>query len=395
MIEKKVKKIIKNVRKKGDIALKKYTKKFDKVNIESIQVPEYKIKKAYFEIKDKDEAFFEAVSYMVENLETFYKTQLNQINDFVIEKRKGVKLKQIINPLQNIAVYAPGGRYPLISSVLMGVVPAKIANIKNIALFTPPKNNKYILALAKLLDINKVYQIGGAQAIAAACYGTESIEKYDKIIGPGNKFVNIAKKICYPDIGIDFIAGPSEVLIYCSKECDYKKVAYDLLAQAEHDNDAKAIFVSDKPFFIETTKSFVKMIQAKYGTKLKNIEYKLIKSKNNIYKYINNFAPEHLEVILNDDELKDITNKLYNYGSIFIGENSCESFADYTAGINHTLPTNKCSKYRGGLSIFDFVKIQTCLEIENIFDGNLIETSSYIAGIENLFYHKKAINSRK
>ncbi|HEY9187825.1 MAG TPA: histidinol dehydrogenase [Ignavibacteria bacterium] len=396
-----VREILYEVKTKGDIAIKHYTNEFDKVKLDSFVVTEEEIKSSYSEINKE---LIPSIKKSIENIEKFSVKQLESFKDFEYEISPGVITGQKVIPIERIGVYIPGGRFPLVSTVLMCVVPAKVANVNEIAIFSPPtfngKIHPAILVACDLVGVKEIYKIGGVQAIGAMAYGTESIKKVDKIVGPGNKFVALAKKEVYGITGIDFIAGPTEVLIIADECANPKFVASDLIAQAEHDPDAQ-------PILITTNKDLVERVIEEIETQLDTIPTKEIAEKsikNNgliiIAKdydeaiYISNKkAPEHLEI-----DVKNISyfvSKLRNYGSLFIGSFSAESLGDYSSGINHTLPTNFAARYTGGLSVKDFIKIQTTLYCKKENFNEIADIAITLAETEGLFGHSNSLKVRK
>ncbi|MEO0226368.1 MAG: histidinol dehydrogenase, partial [candidate division WOR-3 bacterium] len=294
--------------------------------------------------------------------------------------------------------------FPLVSTVLMCGVPAKVAGIKEIVLCSPPTHNNSIhpaiLATAHLIGIKEVYRVGGIQAIAALAYGTESMKPVDKIFGPGNIYVTTAKKLVYGDVGIDFIAGPSEILIIADKTAEVKIIAADLLAQAEHDVDASAILITNSKRLAENVKKEVKRQLQKLNTKeIANASLKkkgviiFVKNMDQAIEIANKKAPEHLELqVKNPNKFID---KLKNYGSLFIGKYSAEVLGDYSSGLNHTLPTGGAARYTGGLHIKDFLKIQTVLKVDKMGFENISAIAEKLARIEGLYGHLNSIGIRK
>lgn len=351
-----VKKIIKKVKQKGDSAILKYNIKFDKNYNKNFEISKQQIEYAY---KQVDKETIKAIKYAIKNIKDFAKAQLKQFKDFELKKDYGIIGQKII-PIEKVGCYVPGGNFPLLSSALMSVIPAKIAGVKQIIVCSPKIKPEVIVA-ADLAGANRIFNIGGVQAIAALAYGTKQIPKVDKIVGPGNKFVTQAKKQVYGDVGIDFIAGPSEILIIADKTANKDFIKADLEAQKEHDKDTKIY---------------------------------LIKVSTDIDKAIdkaNQIAPEHLELLVKNPE--KYIKKLRNYGSLFIGNMSGVVFGDYCSGTNHILPTNKAAKYTGGLSVKDFIKIQTYQKLKPT--RRLVDTAMKLADLEGLKKHRKSAKLRK
>lgn len=386
--------IVKDVRKLGDKALFKYIKKYDcfEATKNNLLVKEEEIKEAY---KKVDAKLVEALKEAKSNISSYAKLQMPK--EFVKEISKGVKVGSLVRPLDSVGCYVPGGNFPLVSSVLMTVVPAKVAGVKEVVVCSPPRSDNYaLLVAADIAGADKIYRIGGAQAIAAMAYGTSLVSKVDKIVGPGNIFVTAAKKLVYGDVGIDFLAGPSEVLILADNG-NASFIAADMIAQAEHDIMASAVLVT-------TDASLAKDVEKEISKQLKELKggfaaeslrkYGAIVLVDNLeegIKFANDFAPEHLEVIVKD---KSVVDKLNNFGALFIGEYSPEAVGDYCSGPNHVLPTSGVAKFRAGLSVLDFVKVPTVQELSKEGLNSLKDTISSIANVEGLEGHKKSVEKR-
>jgi len=388
-----VKQIIQEVKIQGDKAVRKYTKKFDKLSPITFEVSKKEIKEAY---KQVDKETISAMKKAASNIKFFAKEQMKTIKSFEV-KRKGITLGQKIVPIERTGCYVPGGLYPLPSTALMTVIPAKVAGVKEVIVCSPKIKPATIVA-ADIAGADKILNVGGIQAIAAMAYGTETIPKVDKIVGPGNKYVTAAKKQCYGAAGIDFLAGPSEVLIIADESANPELLAADLLAQAEHDPNARAILVTTSTTIAEkTNKEVEKQLKelSTAETAEKSIAQSSIILADSIEQAIelsNKKAPEHLELQLRN--ASKIIKKLTNYGSLFIGEYSAEVFGDYCSGTNHTLPTNGAAKYTGGLSVKDFVKILTYQKISKKGSNKMVQIASRLAPIEGLEAHKKAAEKR-
>ena len=385
--------IINAVRKDGDNAVRKYAKKFGDGDLSAFKLTEDEIKEA---IKQVDEKTIETIKFAVKNVNEFAKAQLSSLKELEAEVNGNILGHKII-PIESVGCYIPGGNYPLPSSAIMTVVPAKVAGVKRVVAMSP-KIQPVTVAAAYYAGADEIYRIGGVQAIAAMAYGTESIQKVNKIVGPGNKFVTSAKKQVYGECGIDFLAGPSEVLIIADETAKPEFVAADILAQCEHDKDARA-------FLICFSKEFAQKVDEKAKEYLKNLQTREIaeqsynKSFAVVVRYLdeavalsNKKAPEHLELCLENAE--NLINKFNNYGSLFIGNYSAEVFGDYVSGTNHTLPTNQVAKYSGGLSVFDYIKIQTYQIIREKSIKETAINASYLAEKEGLFAHKLAADVR-
>ncbi|MCL5010747.1 MAG: histidinol dehydrogenase [Patescibacteria group bacterium] len=378
---KNVQKIIKDVRSSGDLAVQRYAKKFDGLNIKDFQVGKEEIKKAY---QQTDRKTFAAVKAAGKRIKDFAAKQMAQYKDFGYA-RNGVTVGQKIVPIKKIGVYVPGGKYPLVSSALMGIIPAKVAGVREIVVCSP-KICPAVIAAADWAGANSIFNIGGVQAIAAMAYGTKSIPKVDKIVGPGNIYVTLAKKEIYGQCGIDMLAGPSEVLIIADNTASPKFLKADLLAQLEHDPLAKATLISvDEKILLKTKKEI--------GKPVKNLKIIGAKSLSQAFNLANNEAPEHL--VLAIENPKKYLSKLKNFGSLFLGNYSAVAFGDYCSGTNHILPTNQNAKFASGLSVRDFVKIQTYQQISRVGVKQIAETASQLARAEGLFWHEKSIVIRK
>ncbi|MBQ7429845.1 MAG: histidinol dehydrogenase [Butyrivibrio sp.] len=357
-----VNEIISNVRENKDNALFEYTQKFDKcsINADTIKVTRAEIEEAYNSLEPE---FIEVMKKSAENIRVFHEKQKR--NTWIDTKEDGSILGQRILPIEISGVYVPGGKAAYPSSVLMNVVPAKVAGVKRIIMCTPPgadgKVNPGTLAAADIAGVTEVYKVGGAQAIAAMAFGTESIPKVDKITGPGNIFVALAKKACFGYVSIDSIAGPSEILVLADETCNPRYVAADLLSQAEHDELASAILIT-------TSEEVAKKVSDEIDEFLKNLSRaEIIKKSLDNYGYAfvaenmddaieaaNAVASEHLEIITANPF--ETMTKIKNAGAIFLGQYSSEPLGDYFAGPNHILPTNGTARFFSPLSVDDFVK---------------------------------------
>lgn len=387
-----VKEIIADVRKNGNSAVKKYSAKFDGIETDCRELSEDEIENA---VKSLDDEVLEALKFSVRNVEEFAKAQLGSVKNTMVQA-DGAILGHKIIPLEKVGCYIPGGNYPLPSTAIMTIVPAVVAGVKEI-IAVSPKAKPVTVAAAKLAGATKIFNIGGVQAIAALAYGTETIDAVDKIVGPGNKYVATAKKIVYGDCGIDFVAGPSEVMVVADNSANPEFVAADLLAQCEHDKDARAYLLCfDRDFAVkvdECARKFLETLQTAdiaRGSYEKSTAY-VVKDLQEAVEIANKKAPEHLELCLN--KVENSVDLFRNYGSLFIGNYSAEVFGDYVSGTNHTLPTGRAARYTGGLSVFDYIKIQTFQKIENV--EKFAKYASILAEQEGLFAHKLASDVRK
>lgn len=352
--------IISDVRANGDKALIKYSKKFDKAELSSLEVSEAEIVAAFASL---DSNLIDIIKEASENIFEFHSRQ--KTNSFVISEKPGIITGQRVIPLRRVGLYVPGGTASYPSSVLMNCIPAKIAGVDEIVMTTPPSAdgtvNPAILAAAKIAGVDKIYKVGGAQAIAALAYGTETIERVDKIVGPGNCFVAEAKKQVFGLVDIDMIAGPSEILVIADSTCSPTVVAADLLSQAEHDKLASAILLTDSANFgaavsaelerqipLLAREAFARESIDNYGAII------LVPSIEKAIEISNEIAPEHLEICV--DNPFDYLGSVRNAGSVFLGKNCPEALGDYFAGPNHTLPTSGTARFSSPLSVEDFVK---------------------------------------
>ncbi|MGH1363467.1 MAG: histidinol dehydrogenase [Calditrichia bacterium] len=395
-----VKEIIDDVRLRGDQAIVDYTMQFDGVTLETLRYPKDKIAAAYESV---DQATQDAIRTSIANLETFATRQMEPFKDFEMDVQPGVTAGQRVQPLERVAVYVPGGGFPLISSLLMGAVPARIAGVEQICVCSPPTANgtvhPAIVVAADILGIDEIYAMGGAHAIAALAYGTDSVKRVDKIVGPGNKYVAQAKKEVFGVVGIDMIAGPTEVLIIADETARPEVVASDLIAQAEHDRDASPILVTTSEKLAQSVVHHIKLQLLSLGTA--DIAYEsmarngaiiLVPDMIEAIDISNRRAPEHLEIQVQNPDM--IVSHLTNYGSLFIGELTAEVLGDYSSGINHTLPTNTTARYRAGLSVLDFIKLQTTLSVNEEGLKHIGDAAKTLASAEGLQGHRKSVEMR-
>ena len=354
--------ILANVKEKGDEALFSYTKEFDKVEVtpETIRVTEAEIEEAY---KAVDASLLEVIRKALVNIRSYHEKQRQ--NSWLTSTENGTMLGQKVTPLNRVGVYVPGGKAVYPSSVLMNIVPAKVAGVPHIVMTTPPgkdgKVNPSTLVAAKEAGADEIYKVGGAQAIGALAYGTASIPKVDKIVGPGNIFVALAKKAVYGHVSIDSIAGPSETLVLADETANAHYVAADLLSQAEHDEMASAILITTSTELAQNVEKeiegYLKVLSRKeiIEKSLENFGYILIaEDMDEAIEAANEIASEHMEIVTKN--AFEVMMKVRNAGAIFIGEYSSEPLGDYFAGPNHVLPTNGTAKFFSALSVDDFIK---------------------------------------
>ena len=393
-----VENILKDVKKRGDKALFEYTRKFDKVDLKTLEVSEEEIQKAFDTI---DKELLKVIKYSHDNIKLFHEKQVR--NNFIVKKENGVSLGQIINPIEKVGLYVPGGTAAYPSTVLMNAVPAKIAGCKEIIMVTPPTSDGTILpsllVAAKIAGVDRIFKVGGAQSIAALSYGTESIPKVYKIVGPGNIYVAMAKKMVYGEVSIDMIAGPSEVLIIADDSANPVHAAADLLSQAEHDKLAASILVTN-------SKELAKNVAEQLEIQLKELEREEIarvsietqgriivtKTIDEAIKISNEIAPEHLELAVSNPF--ELLTKIKNAGSIFMGHNTPEPLGDYLAGPNHTLPTSGTAKFSSPLSVDDFIKKSSFIYYSKEGLEEVKDKVIKFAESEGLTAHARSVSKR-
>ena len=359
-VEKTVSDIIEDVKKNGDKAVLEYCRKFDKAELETLEVTEAEIDDAF---KSVPEVFLKILKEAAQNITDFHKRQVR--SSFIISEKSGVVTGQKVIPIEKVGLYVPGGTAAYPSTVLMDSIPAKIAGCSEIVMVTPPGSdgmvNPVILAAAKIAGVDKIYKVGGAQAIAALAYGTQTIPKVDKIVGPGNAFVAEAKKQVFGKVSIDMIAGPSEILVVADSTADPMFVSADLLSQAEHDKLASAVLVcTDEELASKVQKEIERQLPLLEREEIarasidNNGKIIITDSIENAIEIANRIAPEHLELCM--DNPFDYLDAVKNAGSIFMGKYCPEALGDYFAGPNHTLPTSGTARFSSPLSVDDFVK---------------------------------------
>ncbi|MBE6782820.1 MAG: histidinol dehydrogenase [Ruminococcaceae bacterium] len=390
--------IIDNVRNNGDKALKEYSLKFDKAEIENLEVTKEEIEEAY---NSEDKAFIATLEKARDNIHHFHSHQVR--NNFIINDKDGVILGQKITPIEKVGLYVPGGTASYPSSVLMNAVPAKIAGVKEIVMVTPPDKSGNIpapiLAAAKVAGVDRIFKTGGAQAVAALAFGTESMPKVDKVVGPGNVFVATAKRMLYGLVDIDMIAGPSEILVLADGTCNPEFVAADLLSQAEHDKLASAVLITDSAELAhkvsaELEKQIPELPRCEIARTSIDTNGKIIIAENmrQAVEISNEIAPEHLEVCV--DNPFELLNLITNAGSIFLGKNVPESLGDYLAGPNHTLPTSGTARFSSPLSVDDFIKKSSFIYFSEEALNEVGEDVVRFANKEGLHAHGRAVSKR-
>ena len=394
--EKVVKEIIANVKTRGDEALIEYTNRFDRANIENpqqLEIPYSELKKAY---ESGDGKLIEALEFAAARIKKFHERQLE--NSFFTEE-EGIILGQKVTPLGRVGVYVPGGKAQYPSSVLMNVIPAKVAGVGEIVMVSP-NPNEATLAAAFVAGVDRVFRLGGAQAVAALAYGTETVPKVDKIVGPGNIYVALAKKLLYGVVDIDMVAGPSEILVIADQSANPAWVAADLLSQAEHDELAG-------PFCITDSLSLALKIKEEVQKQLQTLERRQIAQKavenwGTIFvvedmlqacRLANEIAPEHLEVATQNPF--DLLPLIKNAGAIFLGSYATEPLGDYVLGPNHTLPTGGTARFYSPLGVYDFVKRSSVIYVAKEGFEKVKEPAKILAQYEGLTAHKRAIEIRE
>lgn len=391
--------IIANVIQNKDKALFEYCEKFDKVSLTSLEVTSEEIDEAFASV---DKEFIEILKEASENIRDFHKRQVKE--GFTIKEKDGIVTGQKIMPIEKVGLYVPGGTAAYPSTVLMDSIPAKIAGCSEIVMVTPPSKdgrvNPVILAAAKIAGVDRIFKVGGAQAVAALAYGTESIPKVDKIVGPGNAFVAEAKKQVFGKVDIDMIAGPSEILVVADSTCNPVFVAADLLSQAEHDKMASAVLVTDsydlaKKVSDELERQIPALPRAEIARASIDNNGKIIVAENNLSLAIdiaNEIAPEHLEICV--DNPFDYLDKIKHAGSIFMGKYCPEALGDYFAGPNHTLPTSGTARFSSALGVDDFVKKSQFTYYTKEALEKVADKISYFAKKEGLDAHAKSATIR-
>ena len=386
--------IIKNIRERGDEALFEYCKKFDKAELDCLQVTEQEIDEAMTSVEDR---FIEILKKAAANIRKFHERQVR--NSFIINDEDGIVVGQKVIPVDRAGLYVPGGTAAYPSTVLMDSIPAKIAGCREVVIVTPPnaegKVNPVILAAARIAGVDRIFKVGGAQAIAALAYGTESIPKVDKIVGPGNAFVAEAKKQVFGQVSIDMIAGPSEILIVADSKTDPKHAAADLLSQAEHDRLASAVLVTDsyelaKAVQAELEVQIPQLSRAEIARESIDNNGKIIVADDlkKVIEIANELAPEHLELCV--EQPFDYLDKIRHAGSIFMGRYCPEALGDYLAGPNHTLPTGGTAKFSSPLSVDDFVKKTQYTYYTREALERVAQDVAYFAQAEGLTAHAKS-----
>lgn len=398
-LDKTVLEIIQKVRQTGDQSLYEYTEAFDGVKLTELLVSEEEFTEAAELV---DGTFINSLRQAKQNIEEFHQKQLEK--SWFFHKSPGITLGQMITPIGRAGIYIPGGKAAYPSSVLMNVIPAKLAQVEEIAIVTPPqkdgKVNPYVLTAAREVGVDTVYKIGGAQAIAALAYGTETVSKVDKIVGPGNAYVARAKKWVFGDVAIDMIAGPSEICVAADGSAPPAYIAADLLSQAEHDERARTFFITNNTALAEKVRnemySQLEMLERKDIIKASLQDFGRIiitKNEQETFDLINQIAPEHLELMM--ENASDKLPFVKNAGAIFLGNYSPEPLGDYFAGPNHTLPTSGTAAFSSPLGVYDFMKKSSIIQYSQEALLEAAEPIIHLAETEGLTAHANAIYQRR
>lgn len=396
-IEKTVSEIIQNVAQNGDQAVRDYERKFDNVNLADFSIPAFQLDQALDSI---DEDLRAALELAKQNITSFHKQEIE--NSFVDVSTPGIMRGEKITPLASVGLYVPGGTAAYPSTILMCGIPAKLAGVKRVVMVTPPQPagiNPAVLAAAKLAGVDEVYQVGGAQAIAALAYGTETIPAVDKIMGPGNIFVATAKKQVFGKVAIDMVAGPSEIGILADDSANAKEIAADLLSQAEHDKRARAMLITNSKSLAEAVS---KEIERQLSTLPRqeiartSIEDRgfiaVMENTAEMFELMNDVAPEHLEVQLENPT--QYLGLIKNAGSVFLGRYASEPLGDYVAGPNHVLPTGGTARFASPLGVYDFVKRTQFIQFDRQNLKADLKAITKLARTEGLEAHARAIEAR-
>jgi histidinol dehydrogenase len=396
-VENRVRAILDDVRKTGDRAVLRYTKAFDSLTKEDLRITPEEIS---INAKRARKNVVEALKTSAKRIKTFHEMQKEESWSF---SEGNDLLGQVIRPLERVGVYVPGGKASYPSTVLMNVIPAQVAGVKEIALCVPtPRGeiNPYVMAAIKLLGLKEVYGIGGAQAVGAMAYGTETIKKVDKIVGPGNIFVATAKKMVFGEVDIDMIAGPSEILIIADDSANPAFIVADLLGQAEHDELASPVLITNSKKLADTVRGELerqlsRLRRKEIATKSLDNYGAIIITKNikDAVELSNSIAPEHLEIMT--EKPMDLLPMIKNAGAIFLGEWTPETLGDYSAGPNHTIPTGGTARFSSPLGVYDFIKRSSLLNFTKDGFKKLAKTVRTIAAVEGLEAHEKTIRVRE
>lgn len=396
-IEEAVEDILEDVRVNGDDALRRYSEKFDGVKVESFRVPQEELDEAYASVDGK---LRDAMELAKKNIVSFHRLEVEK--GFVDLSEPGIMRGQKVTPLESVGLYVPGGRAAYPSTILMSALPARIAGVGRIVMVTPPQKegiSRAVLAAARLAGVDEVYQVGGSQAVAALAYGTQSIPRVDKIIGPGNIFVAVAKKKVFGTVAIDMVAGPSEIGVLADESADPRQMAADLLSQAEHDPRARAMLITDSGKLAAEVSDEVERqlrVLPKEEIARRSIEDRgfiaVMDDRKEMFELMNEVAPEHLEVNLENPT--QYLPLIRNAGSVFLGRYASEPLGDYVAGPNHVLPTGGTARFSSPLGVYDFVKRTSFIQFTEDALRADVGAITTLAREEGLEAHARAVESR-
>jgi histidinol dehydrogenase len=390
--------IIDGVRARGDRALLEYTTRFDKMELAHLRIGEGDLRRC---AESADQRVLSALREAINNVRAFHERQLEQ--SWTISPAQGVQLGQRITPLDSVGLYVPGGTAAYPSSVVMNVVPAQVAGVERIVVTTPPRTlseNPAVAAALLELGVTEVYGVGGAQAIAALAFGTETIPRVDKVTGPGNKYVAAAKKLVFGVVGIDAIAGPTEIVIVADDTARADFIAADLLAQAEHGEDASAVLITMSGSLAEAVSREVeRQVEALGRGEIAEVSLKeygailLVETLAEACEIVNELAPEHVEIVTSDDD--GVAEKIRHAGAIFFGGYTPEAVGDYLAGPNHVLPTGRTARFSSALGVYDFVKRTSLLRYSEDAFAAVVDSVAVLADCEGLGGHARSALIRK
>ena len=390
--------IVDDVRTRGDQALIDYTKRFDRIDLKELRISEKDLRESAAQVEER---VLVALREAMKNVRGFHERQLEQ--SWTIAPANGVQLGQRITPLERVGLYVPGGTAAYPSSVVMNVVPAQVAGVERIVVTTPPRTfseNPAVAAALMELGVSEVYAVGGAQAIAALAFGTETVPRVDKITGPGNRYVAAAKKLVFGVVGIDAIAGPTEVVIVADESARAEFLAADLLAQAEHGEDASAILITNSERLAsEVVREVERQVESLPRRKIVESSLKeygaiiLVETLEEACEIVNDLAPEHVEIVTSDDEA--VAAQIRHAGAIFLGAYTPEAVGDYLAGPNHVLPTGRTARFSSALGVYDFVKRTTVLRYSEEAFGAVAESVAVLAECEGLVGHARSATKRR
>jgi histidinol dehydrogenase len=403
LVDGQVAEILTRVKSKGDLAVIDYTQKFDGITCSSLselELDQDRLLKAWNNISAEQK---DALVFAKKRIEKYHQHQ--KIESWSFQDSQGHCLGQQVNPLQRVGMYVPGGKASYPSSVLMNAIPAKVAGVSELVMVVPAPNgeiSELVLAAASLVKVDRVFTIGGAQAVAALAFGTETIPKVDKIVGPGNQYVASAKKQVFGRVGIDMLAGPSEILIYCDGKTNPDWIAMDLFSQAEHDELAQALLIAEDDCFFDAVEESIKRLLPSMDRvniitqSLKNrAAFLKVNNQREAITLMNYIAPEHLELSIEANIANELAKQITHAGAIFIGRYCAEAFGDYCAGSNHVLPTSGSARFSSPLSVYDFVKRTSLIYLNQQNIEPLVNATSVLANAEGLQAHALSAEYRR